>query len=370
MYSLFQRTAVFIIFVLSYLFSWVLYAEVSHPLMGTGFDSLTHQIKKACLKGNVILTEKSSFSMDTSVGSRFEQSLGETNGFWELGINLGIIGGKGRTDFMIRNIETDRKSTLVSQMNMTKYEMHFSDYQVLPEIHRIKADKQLLSDECGNAFINRLTLGKSFYLASSLIFPSKESLKEFKTTITISAFFGLIKKQKIFTKTFKDYAGDAILQIRFIQIGGSQTALDELSEKNPKYCDKDSIQKCLDFYQAVNAYVSSDSFIDLGKMDDQVELLYPVEISGIDYRFSKAHELASNSVYATRYDRGIDSKIKAMADIYAKIEGLEQKLYLDELSSVEREAVQSELRELDKAAESSKKSFYTCFESPSEACLL
>lgn len=330
--------------------------EKLSAILGRGYDSHLNIMREACIAGTMVSSVNKRLQLDSTFDQSFQSMFQEKRGFFGAGLNLGFIGGKGRTDFIFRNLASKQRTSLISRIFYEHARLSFNDYHtnIFAEDALAKGPAEV-QGRCGDQLINSVKVGSALYVSAGLMFPSEQSFKEFRTRITISLLFGLIKIRKEFVKTFENVAKDATIYFDILQLGGDTKEFDALKEANPGYCSKDNLATCLDYYEKLLSYINKG----FGKSIESASLdqMFPLSFSAIDYRFTKTPKLTTGSDVRRSGDnfRVYENAANPLVDLYYQRDVLDKRLALDKLSKSEILRLKVKKQKLETLIEEQKK---------------
>ncbi len=330
--------------------------EKLSAILGRGYDSYLNIMREACISGTMVSTVTKRLQLDSTFDQSFQSMFQEKRGFFGAGLNLGFIGGKGRTDFIFRNLASKQRTSLISRIFYEHARLSFNDYKInISAKDALASGPAQVQGRCGDQLINNVKVGSALYVSAGLMFPSEQSFKEFRTRITISLLFGLIKIRKDFVKTFKEVAKDATIYFDVLQLGGDTKDFEILNAQNPGYCSIDNLDTCLDYYDKLLSYVNSG----FGKSieSSSLEQMFPLSFSTVDYRFTKTPILTAGPDVRRSGDemRIYENAANPLIDLYYQRDVLDKRLALDKLTNPEILRLNVKKQKLEKRIEEQKK---------------
>lgn len=310
--------------------------KLSH-ILGRGYDSNLKIMREACISGRMNATKTKKLSLDSIFDQSFQSVFQEKRGFFGAGLNLGFIGGKGRTDFIFRNLSSKQRTSLINRIYYEHARIEFDDYKTnIFAQNALTIGPAEVQGLCGDQLINSVKVGSALYVSASLMFPTEKSFKEFRTKITISFLFGLIKIRKEFTETFEKVAKDATIHFDVLQLGADAKAFNDLKTKNPGYCSIDNLDTCLNYYDELLTYVNDGFAKSIHK--SSMQQMHPLSFNTIDYRFSKVASLHTGTENFRSGDaiRVYDNTAEPLIELYSERDLLEKRIALDGLTKAEK----------------------------------
>ncbi|MDQ3233255.1 MAG: hypothetical protein M3Q07_15670, partial [Pseudobdellovibrionaceae bacterium] len=228
----------------------------SFSRIGSGLDSASNQWRPPCFDGIIQpATPNRSITMKMYASQSASEILEDQRGYGSAQVDFWVLGAKARSEFILRNSESETQSSLMWSLDYRGASVYFNKRE-LNARGRAAAALPMAEQRkmCGDQFIIGAALGARFYLAASLLFDSQTKYRYFKTKVSASAFGGLLKKEKKSIDEVRQVAGDAHLSVQVFQYGGETFDLDLLSASQVSYCSMDNLDPCLERFSALHRY--------------------------------------------------------------------------------------------------------------------
>ncbi|WP_141734143.1 hypothetical protein [Oligoflexus tunisiensis] len=224
--------------------------------IGSGLESTSQQWRPSCLAGTLQPSAPNrSITMKMYASQSTSEILEDQRGYGSVKVDFWVLGAKARSEFILRNSESETQASLIWNVDYRAASVFFNERQLNARgqqaLTRPLAEQRQI---CGDQFILGAALGARFYLATSLIFDSREKYRYFKTKVSASAFGGLLKKDKTSIDEVRRVAQGAHLSVQAFQYGGETFDLDLLAASQVSYCSMDNLDPCLERFAALHRY--------------------------------------------------------------------------------------------------------------------
>lgn len=214
--------------------------SVAYP--GFPLDKIGHTINPAtgkignwCAKGEVAFFARPDLTARLHFDQTEDELFHNAHGHMAHGVNLGILGYSGSTEFVKKFSSAATRTSLVYELNINH------------GIFKIKLPEAVDPDACQTGYVDSVAVGSKLLIAMVAEFSSLEEYRRFKTRTTVSALWGLRKKSKERIKEFKQSLAGGYVRIGSLLVGASSPKLDQLGGE--KICNKDNLETCLDAAQ-------------------------------------------------------------------------------------------------------------------------
>lgn len=229
-------------------------------LLGAGLHRPSWRVTEPCVYGEWAWQKNEQISFQVHQSATVQDYLDQKSGGAGVGVNFFLIGGRAATDFLIRRTEHQKQVSLIFEVDYHYGSVWLKDPKLNPSgLKALSLTPEGQEDGCGTHYVDEARVGAKFMLAASLSFHSEEAYKRFKTKISVSFLFGLIKITKEFVKEFRDLAAEATLIVDAIQVGGQNIIPQHLLQ--PQYCKPDGIERCGQAFQELYQLIFGKDYL-------------------------------------------------------------------------------------------------------------
>ncbi|MDQ3233251.1 MAG: hypothetical protein M3Q07_15650, partial [Pseudobdellovibrionaceae bacterium] len=205
--------------------------------IGAGVDSVSGKLSGRCLDGSIEDgPANATMSFQTMMTETIDDVLEQERGYGSASVDFWIVGAKAKTEFLIRNTETETQSSILWKFDYRGGTKVFRKRSVNALGLQALSIPSKAGRTCGDSFISGAEMGARFWLAVNLIFENEEKYQYFKTKVSASAMGGLVKKSKTSIKEVQNIAKGAYLSIQYLQYGGESFDLDLINVSLPSVC--------------------------------------------------------------------------------------------------------------------------------------
>lgn len=200
--------------------------------IGHTINPLTGEIGKWCAKGEVSFFARPELTARLHFDQSEEELFHHAHGHMSHGVNLGIVGYSGSTEFIKKYSSAATRTSLVYEININH------------GIFKMKLPEAVDPDVCRNGYVDSVAVGSKLFIAMVAEFSSLEEYRRFKTRTRVSALWGLRKKSQERIKEFKRALEGGYVRVGSLLVGASSPKLDQLGGE--KVCTKDNLEICLE----------------------------------------------------------------------------------------------------------------------------
>lgn len=264
--------------------------------LGRGFDTESQRTRGSCLDGSIEDGPANrQVQFRTYVEENSRDILDQESGSGSASVNLWVVGGKAKSEFILRNSETKQQTSVLWSIDYRGGSRIFTKRKV-NYLGSVAASKGPVErrNACGDQFIGAAIVGAKVFLSAALVFTSEENYRYYKTKVSASAFGGLVKKSKTSIEEVRQIAKGAYFSVQFYQHGGNAFAAELIQASGPSVCKVEDIDKCLDKFQALYDYTFGKNGFQ-SSFGGETENLKPLYMIGYTYGDSGHIELDSTS---------------------------------------------------------------------------
>ncbi|RZA17342.1 MAG: hypothetical protein EOP10_22930 [Proteobacteria bacterium] len=230
--------------------------------LANGWDSEYRRKLAPCLDGDFQYRGAHASDLTFMRDYTYDQILNETGaGVYGKASLFGLVSAKVQGNMAIAMAATEDSTSFIYNFSLLGKSAVLSGrrFNTNGSYAYNKNDLLFFRELCGDQFVEQVKLGGQLYLGVKYTFASKETKETISVKITLSAFWGLIKKSKTWTKEFRDIMKDVRISIEAFQIGGDPSKLQALKKQIYQgSCAGDEPELCADAIDRLLEYGSKD----------------------------------------------------------------------------------------------------------------
>lgn len=228
------------------------------PTIGTGVDSTSGGMRGQCVQGTSELRLDPRARMSASFASSFRELTSSSTGAVSGRIDLGLVGGSVRADYLARLARTELSAAYTLDLEAKIGDVLLRGVRLSPdgESAARSTDAERL-EACGDTFVSSSAVGLRLLLGANLHFSSRSELERFTGRVRVEALLGFAHSTRNFAEETRSFEQSAYLEVSALQEGGDPAALEALlGDRSALVCRLDAVEPCLQLFQELLSYAA------------------------------------------------------------------------------------------------------------------